>query len=61
MFFVYIAWTISMQRAMLAYDTHRPNNAAAVTTLFFIFIYSLCYNFGNNALAYSKSGLFPLV
>lgn len=50
-----------MQRAMLAYDTHRPNNAAAVTTLFFIFIYSPCYNIGNNALAYSKSGLFPLV
>ncbi|KAG4034490.1 hypothetical protein MFRU_003g04510 [Monilinia fructicola] len=53
MFFVYIAWTISMQRAMLAYETHRPNKAAAITTLFFIFIYSPCYNIGNNALAYT--------
>ncbi|KAF7927724.1 uncharacterized protein EAE98_006106 [Botrytis deweyae] len=53
MFFVYIAWTISMQRAMLAYDTNRPNKAAAITTLFFIFLYSPCYNIGNNALAYT--------
>ncbi|TGO81998.1 hypothetical protein BPOR_0949g00010 [Botrytis porri] len=53
MFFVCIAWTISMQRAMLAYDTNRPNKAAAITTLFFIFLYSPCYNIGNNALAYT--------
>jgi hypothetical protein len=52
---VYIAWTISMQRAMLAYETNRPNKAAAITTLFFIFLYSPCYNIGNNALTYSKS------
>ncbi|KAF7954825.1 uncharacterized protein EAE97_000084 [Botrytis byssoidea] len=53
MFFVYIAWTISMQRAMLAYDTDRLNKAAAITTLYFIFLYSPCYNIGNNALAYT--------
>ncbi|PQE31130.1 MFS sugar transporter protein [Rutstroemia sp. NJR-2017a WRK4] len=50
---VYIGWTVSMQRAMLAYETNRPNKAAAITTLFFIYLYSPCYNIGNNALTYT--------
>ncbi|PQE06740.1 MFS sugar transporter protein [Rutstroemia sp. NJR-2017a BBW] len=52
---VYIGWTISMQRAMLAYETNHPNKAAAITTLFFIYLYSPCYNIGNNALTYNRS------
>jgi len=52
---VYIAWTVAMQRAILALDTKVPNKAAGITVLFFIYFYSPWYNIGNNALAYSKS------
>ena len=53
MLVVYIAWTISMKYAMTAYNTQVPNVAAAVSVLVFIFLYSPCYNIGNNALVYS--------
>lgn len=54
MLLVYIGWTISMKQAMDAVESKTPNFAVGVITLFFIFIYSPCYNIGNNALAYSK-------
>jgi hypothetical protein len=54
MLVVYIAWTISMQQAMDAYNNHTNNAAAGIITLTLIFLYSPCYNIGNNALAYSK-------
>lgn len=53
MLLVYIAWTVSMQQAMTAYNEHRSNPAAAVAVLVFIFLYSPCYNVGNNALLYT--------
>ncbi|TVY78311.1 Lactose permease [Lachnellula suecica] len=57
---VYIAWTVAMQRAILALDTKVPNKAAGITVLFFIFFYSPWYNIGNNALAYTYMvELFP--
>lgn len=45
---VYIAWTISMERAMTT-----ETKAAAVLTILFIFLYSPAYNLGYNALTYS--------
>lgn len=51
---VYIAWTISMERAISGKESGRPNDAANVATIFWIFAYSPCYNIGYNALTYSK-------
>ncbi|EPS27166.1 hypothetical protein PDE_02109 [Penicillium oxalicum 114-2] len=54
---VYIAWTISMERAM-----NTKSHAAAVLTIFFIFAYSPAYNLGYNALTYTYLiELFPYV
>jgi hypothetical protein len=50
----YVAWTISMQQAETAADAGRPNNAANIAVLFFIYAYAPCYNMGYNALTYSK-------
>ncbi|TVY41674.1 High-affinity glucose transporter [Lachnellula subtilissima] len=56
----YIAWTVAMQRAMLALDLKVPNKAAGIAVMFFIFFYSPWYNIGNNALAYTYMvELFP--
>ncbi|CCC05446.1 hypothetical protein SMACR_09292 [Sordaria macrospora] len=49
----YIAWTISMERAMLGKAIGKPNNAANIATLVFIYVYSPCYNMGYNALTYT--------
>lgn len=53
---VYIAWTISMERFMST-----GTQAAAILTIFFIFMYSPAYNLGYNALTYStcSSQLLP--
>jgi hypothetical protein len=53
MLMVFIGWTISMQRAMLAFDAGGHNQGAGVTVLFFIYFYSIWYNIGNNALTYT--------
>ncbi|CEL03088.1 hypothetical protein ASPCAL04246 [Aspergillus calidoustus] len=45
---VYIAWTISMERFMTT-----EARAAAILTIFFIFLYSPAYNLGYNALTYT--------
>lgn len=45
---VYIAWTISMERFMST-----ETQAAAILTIFFMFLYSPAYNIGYNALTYS--------
>ncbi|KEF52586.1 uncharacterized protein A1O9_11429 [Exophiala aquamarina CBS 119918] len=50
---VYIAWTISMQQAMVAKAEKRQNQSAGVATIFFIFLYSPAYNLGYNALTYT--------
>lgn len=49
---VYIAWTISMERFMST-----KAHAAAISTIFFIFMYSPAYNLGYNALTYSTFSL----
>ncbi|TKW57265.1 High-affinity glucose transporter [Colletotrichum tanaceti] len=49
----YIAWTISMERAVHALDNEYKNEGASVATIFFIFMYSPCYNIGYNALTYT--------
>ncbi|CZR53898.1 related to hexose transporter protein [Phialocephala subalpina] len=60
MLFVYIGWTVAMQRAMLALEHKTPNRAAGIAVLFFIYFYSPWYNIGNNALAYTYMvELFP--
>ncbi|KAE8449216.1 hypothetical protein EG329_008383 [Mollisiaceae sp. DMI_Dod_QoI] len=60
MLFVYIGWTIAMQRAMLALEHKSTNSAAGIAVLFFIFFFSPWYNIGNNALAYTYMvELFP--
>ncbi|KAI1472154.1 general substrate transporter [Daldinia caldariorum] len=51
--FVYISWTISMERAIAGKESGHPNNAANVATIFWIFAYSPCYNIGYNALTYT--------
>ncbi|KAK6956058.1 hypothetical protein Daesc_001328 [Daldinia eschscholtzii] len=51
--FVYISWTISMERAIAGKESGNPNNAANVATIFWIFAYSPCYNIGYNALTYT--------
>jgi sugar porter (SP) family MFS transporter len=50
---VYIAWTISMSKAVEAYEAKSFNRGAAVATIFFIFAYSPAYNIGYNALTYT--------
>ncbi|PNH69980.1 hypothetical protein VD0001_g7019, partial [Verticillium dahliae] len=50
---VYIAWTVSMERAMHANENNYTNNAASTATLFWIFAYSPAYNIGYNALTYT--------
>ncbi|KAI1407885.1 general substrate transporter [Hypoxylon sp. FL1857] len=50
---VYIAWTVSMERAITGKESGHPNNAANVATIFWIFAYSPCYNIGYNALTYT--------
>ncbi|KAI9375768.1 putative MFS sugar transporter [Aspergillus egyptiacus] len=45
---VYVAWTISMERFMTT-----ETRAAAILTIFFIFLYSPAYNIGYNALTYT--------
>lgn len=54
MLFVYVSWTIAMQKAEVALKTGVPNKAAGIAVIFFVFFYSPWYNIGNNALAYSK-------
>ncbi|KAK1490150.1 hypothetical protein CTAM01_10819 [Colletotrichum tamarilloi] len=49
----YISWTISMERAVHALDNDYKNQSASVATIFFIFMYSPCYNIGYNALTYT--------
>lgn len=49
----YIAWTVSMERAMTGKANGTPNNRANIATLFFIYMYSPCYNMGYNALTYT--------
>ncbi|EGO55970.1 hypothetical protein NEUTE1DRAFT_86732 [Neurospora tetrasperma FGSC 2508] len=49
----YIAWTVSMERAMTGKANGTPNNGANIATLFFIYMYSPCYNMGYNALTYT--------
>lgn len=56
--FVYISWTISMERAIAGKESGHPNNAANAVTIFWIFAYSPCYNIGYNALTYSEH-IFP--
>jgi len=51
---VYICWTVTMQQTMSAIDRGTTNSAAAAATIFFIFMYSPCYNIGYNALTYSE-------
>lgn len=52
---LFIGWTISMQRVLLASSSTPPkrNNSAAIAVLFFIFAYAPAYNIGNNALTYT--------
>ncbi|KAI6785278.1 High-affinity glucose transporter-like protein [Emericellopsis cladophorae] len=50
---VYIAWTISMERAVTAQENGGTNKAAGWSTLIFIFLYAPCYNIGFNALTYT--------
>lgn len=53
---VYVSWTIGMQQTMKGLEPgNKPNKAAGIAVLFFIYFYSPWYNIGNNALAYSKS------
>ncbi|KDN67688.1 hypothetical protein CSUB01_01216 [Colletotrichum sublineola] len=49
----YIAWTISMERAVHAQENNYDNQGASIATIFFIFMYSPCYNIGYNALTYT--------
>ncbi|KAK2059127.1 general substrate transporter [Colletotrichum caudatum] len=49
----YIAWTISMSRAVHAMENDYKNQGASIATIFFIFAYSPCYNIGYNALTYT--------
>ncbi|KAF4928684.1 High-affinity glucose transporter [Colletotrichum viniferum] len=49
----YISWTISMERAVHALDNDYTNQSASIATIFFIFMYSPCYNIGYNALTYT--------
>ncbi|KAK3400449.1 general substrate transporter [Sordaria brevicollis] len=49
----YISWTVSMERAMVGKAIGKPNNSANIATLFFIYMYSPCYNMGYNALTYT--------
>ncbi|KAF2194081.1 hexose transporter-like protein [Zopfia rhizophila CBS 207.26] len=44
----YIGWTVSMQQFLATHGA-----AAAKVTIFFIFMYSPCYNIGYNALTYT--------
>ncbi|KAF7557795.1 hypothetical protein G7Z17_g405 [Cylindrodendrum hubeiense] len=50
---VYIAWTISMERAVTARDAGGENKAAGWAVIVFIFLYSPAYNIGYNALTYT--------
>lgn len=50
---VYIAWTVSMERAMHAVENDYTNNSASIATIFFIYAYSPAYNIGYNALTYT--------
>ena len=45
----YVGWTISMERFLTT-----KSAVAAKLTIFFIFLYSPCYNIGYNALTYSE-------
>ncbi|OLN81196.1 Lactose permease 27 [Colletotrichum chlorophyti] len=49
----YIAWTISMERAVHADENGYKNESASIATIVFIFLYSPCYNIGYNALTYT--------
>ncbi|KAF9881638.1 MFS sugar transporter [Colletotrichum karsti] len=49
----YISWTISMERAVHAKSNGYDNESASIATIFFIFMYSPCYNIGYNALTYT--------
>lgn len=44
----YVCWTVSMQQFL-----EHQSPAAAKATIFFIFLYSPCYNIGYNALTYT--------
>ncbi|KAL2761099.1 hypothetical protein ACRALDRAFT_2096446 [Sodiomyces alcalophilus JCM 7366] len=50
---VYIAWTVSMERAMHAVENDYTNKGASIATIFWIFAYSPAYNIGFNALTYT--------
>ncbi|KAK0122208.1 hypothetical protein ONS95_010464 [Cadophora gregata] len=58
---VYVSWTIGMQQTMKGLEPgNKPNKAAGIAVLFFIYFYSPWYNIGNNALAYTYMvELFP--
>ncbi|WYZ45121.1 hypothetical protein EsH8_VIII_000437 [Colletotrichum jinshuiense] len=49
----YISWTVAMERSVHALENDYKNQAASITTIFFIFMYSPCYNIGYNALTYT--------
>ncbi|KAH7115929.1 general substrate transporter [Dendryphion nanum] len=49
----YTAWTVSMQKAQTAAAAGKVNRSASIATIFFIYIYSPCYNIGYNALTYT--------
>ncbi|KAF1998114.1 general substrate transporter [Amniculicola lignicola CBS 123094] len=49
----YTAWTISMQKAQTADQAGGKNSSANIANIFFIFMYSPCYNIGYNALTYT--------
>jgi MFS family permease len=55
----YIAWTVSMEKAITANEAGLKNPGASIATIFFIFAYSPCYNIGYNALTYSQN-ILPL-
>ncbi|GKT78239.1 MFS sugar transporter [Colletotrichum tofieldiae] len=42
-----------MERAVHALDNKYDNQSASIATIFFIFMYSPCYNIGYNALTYT--------
>ncbi|ROT41878.1 general substrate transporter [Sodiomyces alkalinus F11] len=53
LFTVYVAWTVSMERAMHAVENDYVNQGASIATIFWIFAYSPAYNMGYNALTYT--------
>ncbi|RDL38273.1 uncharacterized protein BP5553_02613 [Venustampulla echinocandica] len=50
---VYVGWTVAQQRALVAIENKSQNKGAGIAVLFFIYMYSVWYNIGNNALTYT--------